>query len=250
MLQIKTLGTKWKIGIKFAKFDLSNGSDIVVPNDIDGVPVTYVRGLTADLTSIKLPNSLIKIKDDAFNSMDTLKSLVIDRGAPNLNELGERSFSGCSNIEELDLSNSKLTSIPEGAFAYCKNLKTIKLPSTITSIGDEAFYNCQSLTNIEGLDKCNLKSIGSAAFSNCKSLENLDFSQSTIYLMCHPKHSMVVQTLCQDYFTGHIKQLIGGYAFYACYGMPQLDLSNTALTNVRKLCSLPDERNNQTFTTR
>ena len=91
-------------GLNLQKFDLSNGSDIVVPNDIDGIPVTYVRGLTADLTSIKLPSSLIKIKDDAFNSMDTLKSLVIDGGAPNLNELGERSFSGCSNIEELDLS--------------------------------------------------------------------------------------------------------------------------------------------------
>ena len=217
-------------GLNLQKFDLSNGSDIVVPNDIDGVPVTYVRGLTADLTSIKLPNSLIKIKEDAFNSMDTLKSLVIDRGAPNLNELGERSFSGCSNIEELDLSNSKLTSIPEGAFAYCKNLKTIKLPSTITSIGDEAFYNCQSLTNIEGLDKCNLKSIGSAAFSNCKSLENLDFSQSTFtnvpskaFYGC----SALAKITLPDTLT-----TIGGYAFYACYGMPQLDLSNTALTTL------------------
>lgn len=217
-------------GLNLQKFDLSNGSDIVVPNDIDGVPVTYVRGLTADLTSIKLPNSLIKIKDDAFNSMDTLKSLVIDRGAPNLSELGERSFSGCSNIEELDLSNSKLTSIPEGAFAYCKNLKTIKLPSTITSIGDEAFYNCQSLTNIEGLDKCNLKSIGSAAFSNCKSLENLDFSQSTFtnvpskaFYGC----SALAKITLPDTLT-----TIGGYAFYACYGMPQLDLSNTALTTL------------------
>lgn len=217
-------------GLNLQKFDLSNGSDIVVPNDIDGVPVTYVRGLTADLTSIKLPNSLIKIKDDAFNSMDTLKSLVIDRGAPNLNELGERSFSGCSNIEELDLSNSKLTSIPEGAFAYCKNFKTIKLPSTITSIGDEAFYNCQSLTNIEGLDKCNLKSIGSAAFSNCKSLENLDFSQSTFtnvpskaFYGC----SALAKITLPDTLT-----TIGGYAFYACYGMPQLDLSNTALTTL------------------
>ena len=217
-------------GLNLQKFDLSNGSDIVVPNDIDGIPVTYVRGLTADLTSIKLPNSLIKIKDDAFNSMDTLKSLVIDGGAPNLNELGERSFSGCSNIEELDLSNSKLTSIPEGAFAYCKNLKTIKLPSTITSIGDEAFYNCQSLTNIEGLDKCNLKSIGSAAFSNCKALENLDFSQSTftdVPSKAFNGCSTLAKITLPDTLT-----TIGGYAFYACYGIPQLDLSNTALTTL------------------
>ena len=217
-------------GLNLQGFDLSNGSDIVVPNDIDGVPVTYVRGLTADLTSIKLPSSLIKIKDDAFNSMDTLKSLVIDGGAPNLNELGERSFSGCSNIEELDLSNSKLTSIPEGAFAYCKNLKTIKLPSTITSIGDEAFYNCQSLTNIEGLDKCNLKSIGSAAFSNCKALKNLDFSQSTFTNV--PSKAFNGCSALAKITLPNTLTTIGGYAFYACYGIPQLDLSNTALTTL------------------
>ena len=217
-------------GLNLQRFDLSNGSDIVVPNDIDGIPVTYVRGLTADLTSIKLPSSLIKIKDDAFNSMDTLKSLVIDRGAPNLNELGERSFSGCSNIEELDLSNSKLTSIPEGAFAYCKNLKTIKLPSTITSIGDEAFYNCQSLTNIEGLDKCNLKSIGSAAFSNCKALENLDFSQSTFTNV--PSKAFNGCSALAKITLPNTLTTIGGYAFYACYSIPQLDLSNTALTTL------------------
>lgn len=217
-------------GLNLQKFDLSSSSDIVVPNDIDGIPVTYVRGLTADLTSIKLPNSLIKIKDDAFNSMDTLKSLVIDGGAPNLNELGERSFSGCSNIEELDLSNSKLTSIPEGAFAYCKNLKTIKLPSTITSIGDEAFYNCQSLTNIEGLDKCNLKSIGSAAFSNCKALENLDFSQSTFTNV--PSKAFNGCSALAKITLPNTLTTIGGYAFYACYGIPQLDLSNTALTTL------------------
>ena len=239
-------------GLNLQKFDLSNGSDIVVPNDIDGIPVTYVRGLTADLTSIKLPSSLIKIKDDAFNSMDTLKSLVIDGGAPNLNELGERSFSGCSNIEELDLSNSKLTSIPEGAFAYCKNLKTIKLPSTITSIGDEAFYNCQSLTNIEGLDKCNLKSIGSAAFSNCKALENLDFSKSTFTNV--PSKAFNGCSALAKITLPNTLTTIGGYAFYACYGIPQLDLSNTALTTLENYAlyqmrettklSLPDSISN------
>lgn len=217
-------------GLNLQGFDFSNGSDFIVPDEIDGIPVTYVKKLEPDLTSIKLPSSITQISSDAFLSKSNIKSLTITDGAPNLIKIGEKSFSGCSSIEELDLSNSKLTSIPEGAFAYCKNLKTIKLPSTITSIGDEAFYNCQSLTNIKGLDKCNLKSIGSAAFSNCKALENLDFSQSTFTNVpskaFHGCSALAKITLPNTLTT------IGGYAFYACYGIPQLDLSNTALTTL------------------
>lgn len=217
-------------GLNLQGFDFSNGSDFVVPDEIDGIPVTYVKKLEPDLTSIKLPSSITQISSDAFLSKSNIKSLTITDGAPNLIKIGEKSFSGCSSLEELDLSNSKLTSIPKGAFAYCKNLKTIKLPSTITSIGDEAFYNCQSLTNIEGLDKCNLKSIGSAAFSNCKALENLDFSQSTFTSVPSKAFygcSALAKITLPDTLT-----TIGGYAFYACYGIPQLDLSNTALTTL------------------
>ena len=217
-------------GLNLQGFDFSNGSDFIVPDEIDGIPVTYVKRLEPDLASIKLPSSITQISEDAFLSKPNIKSLTIDGGAPNLTEIGERSFSGCSSIEELDLSNSKLTSIPDGAFAYCRNLKTIKLPSTITSIGDEAFYNCQSLTNIEGLDKCKLKSIGSAAFSNCKALENLDFSQST-FTNVSSKAFYGCSTLAKITLPDTLTT-IGGYAFYACYGIPQLDLSNTALTTL------------------
>lgn len=241
-------------GLNLQGFDFSNGSDFVVPDEIDGIPVTYVKKLEPDLTSIKLPSSITQISSDAFLSKSNIKSLTITDGAPNLIKIGEKSFSGCSSIEELDLSNSKLTSIPKGAFAYCKNLKTIKLPSTITSIGDEAFYDCRSLTNIEGLDKCKIASIGKNAFTRCNSLESADFSQATFttlddvfYSLPKLKNITLPETLTsisegafkyckaleQVTFPASLTT-IGESAFESCTKLKIVDMSKTQIKELPK----------------
>ena len=69
-------------------------------------------------------------------------------------------------------SHTGLTSviIPEGvttigynAFYECENLTNVSLPSTLTSIGDYAFSNCENLTSVT-LPK-SLVTIGKSAFS-------------------------------------------------------------------------------------
>ena len=82
-------------------------------------------------------------------------------------------------------------------FSGCRSLKDIKIPYSITNIGEYAFYVCDSLTNIvipssitsiqKGLfDACyklesitipnSITSIGDCAFQNCKSLKNVYYS--------------------------------------------------------------------------
>lgn len=41
-----------------------------------------------------------------------------------------------------------VTTIGEGAFAFCTNLKSIAIPDGVTEFGNLAFYNCTSLTDI------------------------------------------------------------------------------------------------------
>ena len=70
-----------------------------------------------------------------------------------LTTIGQSAFEGCSSLEEIDLSNTKVDTIPSGTFAYCYNLTEVKLPKdlkTIKGAGDYngAFQFCGGLTDI------------------------------------------------------------------------------------------------------
>ena len=68
-----------------------------------------------------------------------------------------------------------MTSIGNWAFRDCQSLQSITLPEGVTSIGNLAFYDCESLQNItlpEGVT-----SIGWDAFNGCKSLQSITLSE-------------------------------------------------------------------------
>ena len=82
-------------------------------------------------------------------------------------------------------TDSTISVIGSGAFAYCASLTTVSLP-LCTSIGSYAFYYCSKLTTAS-FPSCTF--IGSYAFSYCSSLTTVSFPLCTY---------------------------IGGYAFYYC----------------------------------
>jgi hypothetical protein len=48
----------------------------------------------------------------------------------------------------LDLSGSPLTTIPDGAFAYCAAITGITMPNNLTSIGWAVFSDCTNIASI------------------------------------------------------------------------------------------------------
>ena len=81
----------------------------------------------------------------------------------------------CSTLTSLTLPSS-LQSIGEEAFCGCKSLSSLTLPSSLQSIGDRAFSSCSSLTSLT-LPSI-LQSIGDGAFRYCKSLTSLTLPSS------------------------------------------------------------------------
>ena len=78
-------------------------------------------------------------------------------------------------LKTVDISNSNATELDYSSFEGCGLLTSVKLPSSLESIGGRAFYGC---TSMESLDiPTNVKSIGFNTFTNCNNLKNIDISK-------------------------------------------------------------------------
>ena len=69
-----------------------------------------------------------------------------------------------TNIKSV-IIESGVTSIGDEAFSGCRSLTNVTIPDSVTSIGDSAFYNCASLTSVTIPDS--VTSIGDDAFYGC-----------------------------------------------------------------------------------
>lgn len=78
------------------------------------------------------------------------------------NILGKNSFRELTKLVEVKLPKT-ITSIGNSAFYGCRNLKNVVFQTGTESIGNEAFRGCGNLAKLEL--KAGLKSIGSSAFS-------------------------------------------------------------------------------------
>ena len=155
---------------------------IEIPNSVISVGDNAFSGCS-NLTSIEIPNSVTSIGDAAFTDCSSLTSIVVDAGNSiydsrnDCNAIIETAsntlIAGCQNT----IITNSVTSIGQGAFAWCESLTSIEIPNSVTSIGDYAFYECTSLTSIEIPNS--VTSIGNYAFQCCTSLTKITCMATT-----------------------------------------------------------------------
>ena len=74
-----------------------------------------------------------------------------------------------------------MTSIGNDAFGYCKSLTTVTIPGSISDkLGQRAFADCTGLQNVTILDGVTL--ISYAAFSNCSSITSLTIPATVTFI--------------------------------------------------------------------
>ena len=138
-------------------------TDVIVPAEYQGVPV-FAIGESAfensNLTSIALPEGLLRIETFAFMGCSELTTVVLP---DSLVEIGDGAFNGCKKLSDITLPKG-LKSIGNHAFIGCREVKTIHFPEGLSSIGEEAFSLC-GLTDIS--ITAGLTTIGSSALYGC-----------------------------------------------------------------------------------
>lgn len=154
-------------------------SDIVIPDEIDGIPVKEINGNFhehTEIRSVKIPNGVTTINDFAFEGCTNLVTVIFGN---NVTTIGEAAFQKCEALSELNLP-STITHIEGCAFWGCKSLTTLTLPKNLTYIGSSAFASCTNLTNIVFPES--LTSIDFYGFANCTSLTKINLPESLTFL--------------------------------------------------------------------
>ena len=115
-----------------------------------------------------------------------------------------------------------VTSIGDGAFAWCESLASIQIPNSVTSIGDWAFNCCDSLTSIEIPNS--VTSIGDGAFARCESLTSIEIPNSVTsigddaFAYCYDLTSIQIPNSVTS---------IGDGAFAYCYDLTSIQIHNS-----------------------
>ena len=154
---------------------------VIVPETYNGLPVTsignYAFSGCTSLTSVTIPDSVTSIGDCAFQNCTSLTSITIPES---VTSIGYVAFYNCTSLENItvDENNTAYKSIDgvlyskDGTTLICypagKQNASFTIPSSVTSIGWSAFYNCTSLTSVTIGNS--VTSIGRYAFSGCTSL--------------------------------------------------------------------------------
>ncbi len=202
-------------------------NSIVIPNSVENIG-HHTFGNCINLSSIIISNSVMRLGDCMFYGCSALNSIVIPHsvkkmdGNPFCNWQGDllvkspfftykngllfnkdckKLIACCSSRGKCIIPNS-VTSIGDNAFYNCNSLSSVVFPIYLENIGNGAFYECKHLSSIE--IPANLESIGNAAFYGCSSLNPIKIPNNV--------------------------KSIGAYAFEKCVSLISLEIPEGVTT--------------------
>lgn len=138
--------------------------DIVIPSAIDDKKITKIADKAfyenASITSVKISEGIECLGDSCFACCDKLTSVTLP---DTLKKIKHDAFENCG-ITEIILPDSVIE-FGYGCFEKCDDLKYAKLPKNLETIPPHIFENCSMLEKVELPE--NVVNIEESAFAGC-----------------------------------------------------------------------------------
>lgn len=156
-------------------------NNIEMPSTVKGIYISVFEGCTS-LSNVTFNDSYTTLGNHVFKNCP-LAAVTFPNS---LNSIGEYAFEG-TNLKTVDLSNTQITSLPNGCFYNCDKLSEVKLPKDLTDIGNNAFISSAiaSITFPPSLERIGDYAFQRAKFANvviptnCSRIEKGAFSENT-----------------------------------------------------------------------
>ncbi|MBN1686723.1 MAG: leucine-rich repeat protein, partial [Spirochaetales bacterium] len=150
--------------------------------------ISYIAfQLCGGLTSINIPSSVTYLGAEAFWGCYGLTNITVDGANPNYKSISGVVFSKDETLIHTvppgKTGNytipSTVTTIGRNAFQHCKLLTGVTIPNSVTTIDWHAFRYCSGLTSVS--IPASVSSIEEGAFLNCSSLTAINVDGANPY---------------------------------------------------------------------
>ena len=216
--------------IGYSAFESCNSlTNITIPNSVTSIG-HRAFAYCSSLTNITISDSVTSIGKDAFRDCSSLTSITIPEG---VTSIGIGTFNNCSSLTSINVSdNNKNYSSIEGVLFNKDKTDIIKypakkketsydIPNAVTYIGDYAFEDCSSLTNITIPNS--VTTIRYSAFEDCRNLTSITIPSSVTsissatFIGCSGLTSITIPNSVTS---------IGNIAFRGCSSLTNITIPN------------------------
>ena len=168
-----------------------------------------------------------------YRMMPNLKNL--DIAEVNITALPIQAFYKSTNVENLILPNTLIT-IGEEMF-YQSDLRSVVIPTNVTTVGYSAFKRCSSLTTVTFEKESQLKTIGGdyyyGAFSDCTALTSIEIPAS-VETIGNTAFSDCSSLATVTFEKGSRLKTIGNNAYYRCTSLTSIEIPASVETIEKK----------------